>query len=130
MNFSRSRRMTRITVSRVSPANGLTGVITAVLISSSPDHFSVSAGRRRGRDDDRRQDLIQPVATDLEPRRKAQRRAELLRRLVHSETGAVGGDLEQHAARLAEVDRLEVPAVNDRRDVAAGGQQRTAPFLL
>src|SRR5207245_7190819 len=35
-----------------------------------------------------------------------------------------------HPARLAEVDRLEVPAVDDRGYVAAGGHQVVAPGLL
>src|SRR5262245_59054654 len=39
----------------------------------------------------------------------------MLERLVHGETRADRRDLEQHAARLAEVDRLEVEAVDDGR---------------
>jgi hypothetical protein len=39
----------------------------------------------------------------------------MLERLVDREARADGRDLEQHAARLAEVDRLEVEAVDHRR---------------
>src|SRR5205823_5133670 len=53
--------------------------------------------------------------------------AELLGRLVDAEARAVGGDLEQDATRLAEVDRLEIPAVDHRGHVAAGCQQRVSP---
>ena len=38
-------------------------------------------------------------------------RPEALRRLVHREARIVGRDLEQHAARLAEIDRAEIVAV-------------------
>src|SRR6202158_3705633 len=107
VKLARSRRMTLMTVSLPSAAIGLTGAIVAVLISSFPspgeicDHVCSSvtgAGRRRGRNDDRRQGLVQPVTPHLEPGRQAETRAEGLRFLVDGETGAVGGDLEQHAA--------------------------------
>ena len=41
--------------------------------------------------------------------------AEVFGVLVHRETWGIGGDLEQHPARLAEVDRTEVEAVYLRR---------------
>ena len=46
--------------------------------------------------------------------------AQVLRRLVGGEAGDVGGDLEEHASRFAVVDRVEVAAVHDWRDVEAG----------
>src|SRR5215472_5422550 len=130
VKFSRSRRITVITVDLAPPSNGLTGVITAVLISSSLNHWLMSAGRRRGRDDDWRQDLVQALPADLEPRRKTQRGAQILGRLVDGESRPIGRDLEKHSARLAEVDRLEVPTVDRGRHVATGGREVAAPPLL
>jgi hypothetical protein len=51
--------------------------------------------------------------------------------LVHREAGRVGGDLEQHAARLAEIDRVEVLPVDHRRHLrwpaaASASRQRAA----
>src|SRR5437763_3459718 len=134
MKFSRSRRITVMTVSLPSADIGLTGAMTAVLIPSFPswgtDHRAVSPRRRGGRHDDRRQDLVEAVAPHLKPGRQAQRAAKLLGRLVDGEAGSVGRDLEQDAARLAIVDRLEVPAVDHRRDVAADAHQLLPPGLL
>src|SRR4029077_1697465 len=76
------------------------------------------------------QGLVELLAPDLEPGRQAERRPELLRRLVDGEPWPVGRDLEEDAAGLAVVDRLEVPAVDHRGDVAAGPQQQLAPALL
>ena len=42
----------------------------------------------------------------------AKRLAELLERLVGGEAGAVGGDLEQDAVRLAEIETAEIEAVD------------------
>src|SRR4051794_6768909 len=47
--------------------------------------------------------------------------------LVDGEARAQRGDLEQHAARLAEVDRLEVVAIADVAHVAAGGGDPLLP---
>jgi hypothetical protein len=44
---------------------------------------------------------------------------EALHRLVDGEAGNVGGDLEQHAAGLAEIDRAEVVPVALFRDALA-----------
>src|SRR5207253_11406132 len=80
-----------------------------------------------GRHNNRRQDLVQPVAPHLEPGRQAESGADLLGRLVDGEARTVGGDLEQDATRLAEIDRFEIPAVDHRGHVAAGCQQRVSP---
>src|SRR5882672_7143650 len=90
----------------------------------------MSPGRRRGRHDDRRQDLVELVPPHLEPGRQAQGGAKVLGWFVDGEARAVCRDLEQYPSRLAVVDRLEVPAVDDRGDVATGGQQHVAPRLL
>src|SRR5690349_18872193 len=47
--------------------------------------------------------------------------------LVGGEAGAVRGDLEEHTARLAEVDRVEVEAVNHRRRAQPGVLEALAP---
>src|SRR6266581_7369544 len=53
--------------------------------------------------------------------------AESLQRLVGREAGPKRRDLEQDAARLAEVDRLEPEAVDDRRRVGARVGDPLAP---
>src|SRR5438093_12594068 len=90
----------------------------------------MGAGRRGGRHDDARQYLVETVAPHLEPGRQAEGGTKLLGRLVDGETGTVGRDLEEHAARLAVVDRFEVPAVDYRRHVASCFQERVAPRPL
>ena len=62
-------------------------------------------------------------APALEEGRQRQPLAERLQRLVDGEAGAVGGDLEEDAVRLAEVERAEVVAV----DLAARAARRPAP---
>src|SRR5262249_50437753 len=62
-----------------------------------------------------RQRLLDLRALRLEPRRQLQTRAQQLRRLVDGETRQVRGDLEEHATRLTEVDRVEILAVLHRR---------------
>ena len=56
-------------------------------------------------------------AARLQERRQRQRLAERVQRLVGGEAGAVGGDLEQDAVRLAEIEAAEIEAV----DLAAVG---------
>ena len=63
----------------------------------------------------RRQDGLQPFPQRLVVRRKREPLAERLQRLVRGEAGAHRGELEEDAARLPEVDRPEVEAVDDRR---------------
>ena len=60
-------------------------------------------------------------------RRQPQRLAQPVRLSSTAKPGAHGGDLEQHPARLAEVDRVEVLAVDDPRRVAAAGAHPLAP---
>ena len=62
------------------------------------------------------------LALSLQERRQHQALAELVERLVDRETGPVGGDLEQYAVRLAEIERLEPVAV----DLAAVGNAQLA----
>src|SRR5438445_11360911 len=54
----------------------------------------------------------------------------MLLRLVGREAGPDGGDLEQHAARLPEVDRAEVEAVDHRSGIAAARDDLLAPRLV
>src|SRR5215217_221689 len=65
------------------------------------------------------EDLFEPVAAGLEPWRQLEVFAEVFRVFVYRETWGIGGDLEQHPARLAEVDRTEVIAVLHRRNAVA-----------
>src|SRR5438128_2886937 len=139
VKLARSRRMTLMTVSLPSAAIGLTGAITAVLIGSipsrglnsrPPESLMSCAARRGGRYDDGRQVELEVFPPSLVLGRQLQRRAERIGRLVHGEAGLVGGDLEQDAARLAEVDRAEVLALDDRRHVTARLDQHLAPVQL
>src|SRR3954453_4069360 len=86
--------------------------------STSAPSASPSAGRSRtitARVRERCEDLLDLRAVLLVVRRERERLTERLERLVGGEAGADRRDLEQHAARLAEVDRLEVEAVDHRR---------------
>ena len=66
-------------------------------------------------------------AVRLEEGRQRQPLAEVLGVLVRREAGTVGGDLEEDAARLPEVERLEVVAVDDVGDADAGRPHPVAP---
>src|SRR5262245_39199669 len=83
---------------------------------------------------DRHRDLRQMIldlrAVGLEPRRQDQRFAEMSRVLVGREPGSVGRELEQHAARLLEVHRLEPEPIDDLGRVAAGGDDLFANLML
>src|SRR3954452_21585577 len=59
--------------------------------------------------------------------RQAQLLAEMLRLLVDSEAWRRRGDLEQDPVRLAEVDRVEVVAVDHRRDPHAALRHALLP---
>ena len=74
--------------------------------------------------------FLDGLARGLEPRRQLERAAQLQQRLVDVESGGIGRDLEQHAARLAEVDAREVLAVDDLGDVVALLDEFLAPLLL
>src|SRR5204862_684598 len=63
--------------------------------------------------------LLELRAQMLVLRRELQRLAERLARLVDGEADVAARQLEEHAARLAEVDRVEVRAVDDRRRAGA-----------
>src|SRR5262249_20686969 len=88
------------------------------------------ASSRRGRlarVRQRRQDRLDLEAQMLERGRQRETLAEVLERLVGREPGADRRDLEEDAARLAKVDRLEVEAVDDRRHGGAGRRDAFAP---
>ncbi len=74
--------------------------------------------------------LLDLGAVLLVVRRQRQRLAERLERLVGREARPDRRDLEQHAARLAEVDRLEVEAVDHRRRLPAALDHLVAPRLV
>src|SRR5712692_5379032 len=88
------------------------------------------AARRGGRYDDGRQVELQVLAPPFVLGRQLQRRAERVGRLVDREPRLIGRDLEEDAARLAEINRTEVLALDDRRHVAAGLDQHLSPVQL
>jgi hypothetical protein len=63
---------------------------------------------------------LELLAARLVLRRQLERLAERLQRLVVLEADVAAGELEEHAAGLAEVDRVEVLAVDDVRGARAG----------
>jgi hypothetical protein len=79
---------------------------------------------------DRRQDALDVRPAPLVAGRQLEARAELVQGLVGGEARRVGRDLEQDAAGLAEVDRVEVLPVDHGRDVEAEGGDALAPFAL
>ena len=78
----------------------------------------------------RRQHRLDLLAQVLERRRQREPLAEVLRILVRREARAERRDLEEHAARLAEVDRAEVEAVDHGRRLRAGRGDPLAPGLV
>ena len=78
----------------------------------------------------RRQPGLDLAPPRLELGRQDHDRPQLLERDVDREARAVVGDLEQHAARLAEVDRVEVVAVDDAAVGDAGGLQQRVPLRV
>src|SRR5579884_3484086 len=57
-------------------------------------------------------------------------RAQRLHRLIGGKARWAGGDLENHAARLAEVDGVEVLPVQHWRDIQSSIDEPLAPFAL
>ena len=86
-------------------------------------------GCRRGgaRVRERRQRALELRAQVLVLGREPQRLTEVVGRLVYGEAGRRGGDLEQDALRLTEVDRVEVVAVDHGRDMHARGGDPLLP---
>src|ERR671936_2190586 len=66
----------------------------------------------------------------LEVRRQRQPLAQCLERLVGGEPGTQRRDLEEHAARLAEVDRAEIEAVDDGSRPRTRALDALAPRLV
>src|SRR5882762_7480062 len=75
--------------------------------SLSPSRVLSRSGVRGRAERQRRQRLLDRRALRVEPRRQHERLAQVRRVLVDGEARSVGGELEQHATRLPEVDRLE-----------------------
>ena len=52
-----------------------------------------------------------------------QRLAQMCCVFIAIKSGLIGGHLEQYAARCAKINRMEIVAVNHRRDLVSGIQQ-------
>src|SRR5262249_2098352 len=63
-------------------------------------------------------------------RRKPQSLTQMRRRFICRKTGPFGRDFKQNAARLAKVDRVEIEAIDDRRDVEAELLDLCSPLQL
>ena len=104
------------------PAPCPTAVVrkTTVRPASLQTKVAVHCAVAVARVDDRAQVRLDLGAQVLVVGRQRELLAEVLERLVDGEARAQGGDLEEHPARLAEVDRLEVEAVDHRGRLGAG----------
>src|ERR1700730_10414016 len=85
----------------------------------------------RNREAERYEAGLDTVPVGLQERWQRQPLAKVLLRLVGGEAGTVGGDLETDSARLPEIDRFEVEAVDhgcgpeaDARDVLTPADMR------
>src|SRR5580765_6036803 len=76
------------------------------------------------------QDLFDAWTRRLEPRRQHERFAEMRGIFVDRETRPIGRELEQHAARLLEVDRLEPEAIDHRRRMMPGRLDARSHLVL
>src|SRR2546428_4790875 len=56
--------------------------------------------------------------------------SQLLDGLIHREAWGIGGDLKEDASRFAKVNRVEVLAIQHRRDIEVETGQDLAPGLL
>src|SRR5262245_40381571 len=82
-------------------------------IPAQRKNFVAVMSRRQGAPSrDRRQRRDDLGAAGLVPGRQLDRAAEGVLRLVQGEARIIGRDLEQHAARLAEVHRTEIAAID------------------
>src|SRR5919202_3559159 len=79
---------------------------------------------------DGREDLLDALPILLQPGRKLQALAEVVRVFVHRKAGRVGGDLEEDPARFAEVDRAEVLPVEDVGHVETAIRNLFSPLFL
>ena len=70
------------------------------------------------------------LTSGFRPRRQLKRPAQFQQRLVNVQAEGVGGDLEEHSTRLAEVHGGEVLPVQDRGDAVASVLEFLAPLLL
>ena len=110
-------------------------LVGAAAVEEDERALGLAGGRaladdHRARARQRRQPRLDLRAQVLEVRRQRQLLAERLERLVGGEAGAERRDLEQDAARLAEVDRAEAEAVDHRRRPPAGGRDLLAASLV
>ena len=94
----------------------------------APDEVAVHSPSRVRGFLDRSQVRFDLAAQVLVVGRQRELLAEVLERLVDGEARAHRGDLEEDAAGLAEVDRLEVEAVDLRRRLGAGRDRLLAPL--
>src|SRR5262249_12302942 len=79
---------------------------------------------------DRPQDRLDLLPEGLVGRGQRQLLSQRLEGLIDREARAARGGLEQHAARLAEIDRAEVEAIDHRCGAGAGRDHAVAPCLV
>src|SRR5436190_20967944 len=76
----------------------------------------------------RQQETLYLLPLRFQPGGKPKACSQCIRSLIGGESGRVGGDLEQHPARLAEVDGVKVLSVHDGTDVVPLAYQPPAPL--
>src|SRR5207302_5148452 len=79
---------------------------------------------------ERRQHLGQLFSLRLQPGWQLQMGSQLLDGLIYCEAGGIGRNLKEDASRFAKVNRVEVLAIQHRRDVEVETGQYLAPGLL
>src|SRR6476469_8811202 len=84
----------------------------------------------RRRREKTREPRFQCLPGRLQRGRQLEAATELVGRFVDRESRRVGRDLAANAVRLVEVDRTEIAAVFDVRDVEAGTSQTILPDNL
>src|SRR2546421_11098777 len=79
---------------------------------------------------ERRQRLLNLFSLRLQPGRQLQMSSQLPDRFIHCEPWKISRDLKEDASRFAKVNRVEVLAIQHRRDIEVETSQRPAPGLF
>src|SRR5207237_8647344 len=79
---------------------------------------------------ERSQHLLKLFSLRLQPGGQLQTGSQLLDGLIHREAGGIGRDLKEDASRFAKVNRVEVLAIQHRRDIEVKTSQHPAPGEL
>src|SRR5437660_8850073 len=79
---------------------------------------------------ERRQHLLKLFSQRLQPWGQLQTGSQLPDRFIHCEPWRISRDFKEDASRLAKVNRMEVLAIQHRRDIEVETSQHPAPGLF